>query len=99
MKTAERRLLSCILIFLVLFVLFGSLYFVLHESHHNCADEVCPVCAMIAICRNTIRSVSVVLLLFAFLFASLQFLFSLRCSDGADAAGNTPISLKVKLLN
>ena len=99
MKTSKQRIISCVLILLVLFVLFGSLYFILHESHHDCTDETCPVCAMIAICRNTIRSVSSALLLFALLFASLQTLFLHRSADRAEAAGETPVSLKVKLLN
>ena len=98
MKT-KRRLLSCLLVLLVVFVLFASFYFILHESHHDCEGEACPVCAMIAICRNTLKNFTVALLLVAALLSSLrafQSEFSAeRVIDGCD----TPVSLKVRLLN
>ena len=96
---SERRLLSCILILLVVFVLFTSFLFILHESNHDCEGESCPVCAMIAVCRNTLKSFSVALILIATLLSSLC---SSR-SDYTDRPGldhtDTPVSLKVRLLN
>ena len=98
MKT-KRRLFSSILILLIAFVLFASFFFILHESHHDCEGEACPVCAMIAICRNTLKNFSVALLLVAALFSSLYAFFSDHANDRGIDGSDTPVSLKVRLLN
>ena len=98
MKT-ERRLFSCLLILLVVFVLFASFYFILHETRHECEGDACPVCAMIAICRNTLKSFSVALLLVAALLSSLHAFLSDPATDRGSDTSDTPVSLKVRLLN
>ena len=98
MKT-KRRIISALLILLIFFVLFASYYFILHETRHDCSGEDCPVCALVAICRNTLRSFSIGLILFALLLASVARSFSLVDTRVDSARAITPVSLKDKLLN
>ncbi len=98
MKT-KRRIISALLILLIFFVLFASYYFILHETRHDCSGEDCPVCALVAICRNTLRSFSIGLILFALLLASVARSFSLFDTRVDSARAITPVSLKDKLLN
>ena len=95
----KRRLFSSLLILLIVFVLVASFYFILHESRHDCSGEDCPVCALVAICRNTIRTISVALILFAISFAALYRCFGADLACVSVAREHTPVSLKVKLLN
>ncbi|MBO4284556.1 MAG: hypothetical protein J5958_08050 [Clostridia bacterium] len=98
MKT-KRRLFSCLLILLIVFVLFASFYFILHESHHDCEGETCPVCAMIAICRNTLKTFSIALLLTAAFHSSLHAFLSDSANSRRIGRNDTPVSLKVRMLN
>ena len=98
MKT-KRRIISALLILLIFFVLFASYYFILHETRHDCSGEDCPVCALVAICRNTLRSFSIGLILFALLLASVARSFSFDDTRIDSARAITPVSLKDKLLN
>ena len=98
MKT-KRRLFSALLVLLIVFVLVASYYFILHETRHDCSGEDCPVCALVAICRNTLRSFSIGLILFALLFTSVARSFSLDDTRVDSARAITPVSLKDKLLN
>lgn len=93
------RAFACFVLLLIAFVLFASLYFILHEAHHDCSGEECPVCRTIALCRETLRS-------FAFVTLSLFALVSSLCAflESGDKRGAilpdiTPVSLKVRLLN
>ena len=98
MKT-KRRIISALLILLIFFVLFASYYFILHETRHDCSGEDCPVCALVAICRNTLRSFSIGLILFALLLASVARSILLVDTRVDSARAITPVSLKDKLLN
>ena len=97
--TNKRRIISILMILLIVFVLVSSFWFILHETHHDCTGEDCPVCAMIAVCRNTLKTVFIALLL---ILSSLS-----SHSAGRNAGSSsvlyirevTPVSLKVKLLN
>ncbi len=93
------RLFSCLLVLLVIFVLFASLYFVLHEAHHDCEGEDCPVCRLIAICRNTLRTFAVALLLLFALLGFHRIASTARSARDNAKSALTPVSLKVRLLN
>ena len=93
------RLFSCLLVLLVFFVLFASLYFVLHEAHHDCEGDDCPVCRLIAICRNTLRSFALALSLLCAYLSSLRVSCAAGSSSYKRETAETPVSLKVKLLN
>lgn len=94
-----RRIASIALTALVLFAVITSLLIVAHEADHDCTGEDCRICAIIAVCENTIKTISdfmfAHLSVFAFLCAVLFILLILS----ADTNRNTPVTNKVKLLN
>ncbi len=97
--TNKRRIISFLMILLIVFVLVSSFWSILHETHHDCSGEDCPVCAMIAVCKNTLKSVFAALLLVFFAFALKS---DGRCAGASTVLcvrDETPVSLKVKLLN
>lgn len=96
MKT-ERRRNAILLVLLVVFILFASFCFLLHETHHECDDEFCPICVMIAICRNSYAGFTLAFVLLAALFAQIYaFLFSRSIETERT---HTPVSRKDRLLN
>ena len=95
----SNRLTSAALLLLVLFILFASFYFVLHESHHDCTGEDCPVCRLIFICRNTLKSFALALVLFASLLSSLRLFKTSLFAHEIRYTLSTPVSLKVRLLD
>lgn len=96
---AKRRLLSALMILLIIFVLVASFYFILHETRHECTGDECPVCALVAICRNTLKVFSVALILFSLFHASVRGTSFDSLSRVTCLATDTPVSLKVRLLN
>ena len=97
--TNKRRIISILMILLIVFVLVSSFWFILHETHHDCTGEDCPVCAMIAICRNTLKTVLIALLLVLSALASRSAGRAFVSSSAQFDPEETPVSLKVKLLN
>ena len=95
----RSRFFASLAVLLIVFVLFASLYFILHEAHHDCSGEDCPVCRLIAVCRDTLKGfafISVLVgILLAFLFRSSAFRSALK----EKRFTHTPVSLKVRLLN
>lgn len=98
MKT-KRRLFPVLLVFLVVFILIASYYFILHETRHDCTGEECPVCALIAVCRNTLKSFSSALFLIASYLFVLRFRGFFAPEYEKTQNNDTPVSLKVRLLN
>ena len=97
--TNKRRIISFLMILLIVFVLVSSFWFILHETHHDCSGEDCPVCAMIAVCKNTLNSVFAALLLVLSALAASSAGRSAGASTVFCVRDETPVSLKVKLLN
>ena len=95
----KRRVMAVILTAVVLCAVISSLFAVIHEAHHDCTGENCRICAMIAVCRGTLRSIADALVASACVFACLCFALSVIYFSRAAADNKTPISLKVKLLN
>ena len=95
----KRRALSVLMLLLVVIVLVSSFYFILHETHHDCSGEGCPVCALVAVCRNTLKTFSSALLLVLSILAARRAGFSVTSASFRFCHENTPVSLKVKLLN
>ena len=95
----RSRFFASLAVLLIVFVLFASLYFILHEAHHDCSGKDCPVCRLIAVCRDTLKGfafISVLVgILLAFLFRSSAF----RSAREEERFAHTPVSLKVRLLN
>ncbi|MBQ7604824.1 MAG: hypothetical protein IJU75_07685 [Clostridia bacterium] len=97
--TTKRRFAAAILAALILAAVTASLFIVAHESHHNCVGENCRVCSVIAVCQNTLKTISGGLAAFAATAASVCFAVILVTAYNASLRGETPISLKVKLLD
>ena len=97
--TKQRRLAAVLLAVLVLFALTTSLLVMACEADHVCIGEDCPVCAVIALCRNTLKALCGILLAAAAVFACVRFAAALLSAFRVLSCRETPITLKVKLLN
>lgn len=93
-----RRITAVILTALVLVAVVSSLFAVIHEAHHDCTGENCRICAMIAVCRSTLKAFADALIVTS-VFSSLCAAFVLMRFTHTGAYGKTPTALKVKLLN
>ncbi len=81
-----------ILIVLLVAVIFLSM---VAEPLHDCIGDGCPVCAIIRLCRNALRSTCTVILLIG-VFGGFTGLKKYRLLQ---SPGATPVRLKVKLSN
>ena len=91
--------LAVLLAALVLLAIFTSLFFLLHESEHDCAGEDCPICAAIAVCRQILKQLTklfVAVAVCSVFIKGVLFVLSGFCRFFGKI---TPISLNVKLLN
>ena len=93
-----KRTTAVLLAALVLFAVISSLFAVIHEAHHDCTGENCRVCAMVAVCRTTLRTLADALIAAAAVSACLCTALPVIYFSRA-YFGKTLISLKVKLLN
>ena len=94
------KFIAPILAAVILLTFFMSLLFVIHEAHHNCTGEDCPICARIEACISTVKNF-VDLVTVALLLAILPALLILTSLPPIKIFGNvnSPVNLKVKLLN
>ena len=96
---AKRRILALILATVILMTVAASLFIIIHEADHDCCGKGCPVCALIEACTDTIRGVS--LLIAALLVVTSAVLISVSGINLLKffCKSQTPVSLKIKLLN
>lgn len=96
---SRRRLSALILAALFLGAMITSFFVIAHEADHDCIGENCVVCALVAVCQNTVKVLGSALAAavciamfgcFMLFFGSL----SLKAREN-----KTPVSLKVKLSN
>lgn len=97
--TNKKRLAAVILSALVLFALVTSLFVIIHEADHDCIGENCPVCAVIAVCQNTLKTLGSIPGAVALAFACFCSTASVIAFFLTVSYNKTPVSLKVKLLN
>ena len=95
----KRRFAAAILAALILVAVTASLFVVAHEADHDCIGEGCPVCAFIAVCQNTLETLSEALGVFAAIAAPVCFVAVFFTPLKAVLYKGTPVLLKVKLLN
>ncbi len=95
----KRRLAAAILAALILAALTVSLFIVVHEAGHDCIGEGCPVCAVVAACQNTLKTLAGALAVFAAAAASVCSAVLFVTAFNASLRNETPVSLKVKFLN
>ena len=97
--TNKKHLVAVFLAAVVLFALMSSLFVSIHEADHDCIGENCPVCTVIAICRNTLKALGGALVAAALVFACFCLGVSVITRFRIVKYNETPVSLKVKLLN
>ena len=76
-----------------------SLFVIAYEADHACIGEDCAVCALVSVCRYTIKTLCGALIAAACAVGCIGFL---RIADGfgsIHAHKRTPVSLRVKLTN
>lgn len=95
----KRRFCTAVLAVLILLAVTASLVILAHESNHDCIGEDCMVCAVVAVCRNTLKSIFETLAALAVTAASVCFTVNLITALKIDFQNESPVSLKVKLLN
>ncbi len=59
MKNRAVRNTAGILVLLMIIIVLFSSFFLAAESGHKCEEDDCPVCAMLEICSNLLRSQAV----------------------------------------
>ena len=95
----KNRIIAILLAITIFFVVLCSALFIIHGSEHDCIGEGCVICNCINLIEGLQRLIA--LASAAFMFAAIPLLtvlfyaFSLENSKRE----NTPIKLKVKLLN
>lgn len=94
-----KKTFAIVLAVLLVFVMLLSHLFVIMEADHDCAGEECHICAVIAICQNTLKALGDALVAAAIVFACFCFTAPILTFYRATKYNETPISLKVKLLN
>ena len=97
--TKQRRSAAVILAVLVLVAVMTSLFVMACEADHDCIGDACPVCAAIAQCRTTLKTLCGVLIAAAIAFACVRLAAAAISVTRALSYRETPITLKVKLLN
>ena len=95
----NRRLAAILFAALVLLAVAASLCVMACEADHDCIGETCPVCAVIALCRNTLKALGIVLLYAAAAIACVRLAAALNSVCRALSDRETLITLKVLLLN
>lgn len=88
-------LLSIVLLVAVLF----SIGFIAFESNHLCDDEHCNICLEMQACGNFIQNLSQAFAVISLLFIVGNFSTKIYRHIIQAYKDDTPISLKVKLLN
>ena len=97
--TLRTRTAALLLAAMTVFVMLFSHFFVAQEAEHDCIGAHCPICEQMAACENTLKQLSNATagaaVIFFIVFASAVLVLF---SDGEKQL-DTPVSLKVKLLN
>jgi len=96
--TDQKRIGALMLCIGMALVLAVSAAFIIHEVDHDCSGEDCPVCRMIAVNINLLRTLGLAVIA----FLSLFFLISGRSVRNwrnryACFFSGTPVSWKVRL--
>ena len=90
---------SIIIAVIVLINMLYSVFFISQNTHHDCSGETCPICEQLLTAENSIQrlAAAIVYIVAAFFMCVL----AQKCMDIPKyiIAYNSPISLKVKMLN
>lgn len=89
-----RRILA---VLIVLSVCLSAL-FVMAYASHDCVGDGCKICEMVQLCLRNLNNLLAASLVFA-ATAPIFALIKLLMNGAGDKSSETPITLKVKLLN
>ncbi|MBR0302636.1 MAG: hypothetical protein IJQ80_02190 [Clostridia bacterium] len=96
---AKRKICALFLALVIVFAVASSLFIIIHEADHDCCGEDCPVCAVIEACVDTIIVISALAAAFALGSSSRCRVVSGMVLPKLFGSRNTPVTLKIKLLN
>ena len=82
---------------LLAFVMLFSLFFVIAEAGHDCTNEDCPICRILAVVEDTLKKMLPALCAAAVTAAAMLAVTALRGSFIHAVSFPTPVLLKVKL--
>ena len=77
----------------------GAAFCVAAHTHHDCTGESCAVCAVLVQCDQRLRSAASVAAALWLLLFFAGYTVCLTAAETRESAGETPVTLKVKLLN
>ncbi len=96
----KRNKVATILAVLLIVFFVVSIFFVAHESDHECIGEDCPICEQIVICENTIQELGTgiitIIIILATVFGGVYKLLSLADNR---TKNESLVSLKIEMLN
>ena len=96
----KRRVFKILVALTVLLSVVLYAAFIFANLHHDCPGEDCEICSVIAICRSTIKSFGVALLLLSvFAVFSAVAAISLSGRELPGVRSGSLVSMKVKLSN
>ena len=96
----RKRIMAFMLCVGLVFVLAASSGFIIHEENHDCIGEGCEICARIAATVHFMRSLALIGVILAALFAALLSVRNYRrSSDRFNGLTLTLVGWKVRLNN
>ncbi len=94
----HRRVAAMLLCIGLVFALAVSSAFIAHEAGHDCSGHDCPICQMIAVNVNLLRTLGLAVLMLLALFAMLRGRFAHREQQQLCLpASGTLVSWKIRL--
>lgn len=93
----KLRFTALALAVIMLLFAFAAVLLLFHEHSHNCTGEDCPVCAVISVCRDILKTILLGASVFSVLSSFSVFLRAIGRINRAIFI--TPVSLKVKMTN
>ena len=96
--TNRKRITALLLCIGLVFALAVSSAFIAHDAGHDCTGEDCPICRMVAVSVNLLRTIGLAVLMLSALFALLRERFAHREHQGlCQPASGTLVSWKIRL--
>lgn len=97
--TKNNRILTLLLALIVGFVVMFSSVFTVVEAYHNCEEEHCQVCYQISVCKNTLKTLSDVVVTISAAIALVYSLLTCLFVFITNRQSESLVTLKVKLSN
>lgn len=94
----SRRIIAVILAIAVALAVSAAFMFVAMEADHDCCGHDCPVCAVIAFIGRVVRALAVSAVTVLICGISLHLTLRVKCIV-SDSKGETPVTMKTRLLN